>query len=145
MSTRRIAFLESWFWDQVDVGDCWEWTGKRHSQGYGLCRRGLPSIYAHRTSWILLVGPIPGGYQIDHLCRNRLCINPDHLEPVTPRTNQIRGYGLAGAARKKVCLNGHPFSEENTYRPPGHGRRQCKKCQYERNLRTVARRVGRVA
>lgn len=88
---------------------------------------------AHRLVWELLVGPIPQGKQIDHLCRNHACVNPEHLDIVTQRTNLLRGFGAAGLnARKTECKNGHPFTPENTYLyPAGRGRgtwRNCRTC-----------------
>lgn len=74
-------------------------------------------------------GPIPEGLVIDHLCRNRGCVNPDHLEAVTQRENILRGEGLAAAnARKTHCPKGHPYSGENLYVVPSSGRRQCRIC-----------------
>lgn len=119
----------AWFWSQVEVGDCWEWMGLRQPEGYGRTSRlGVP-VYAHRFSWTVLVGEIPAGMQLDHLCRNRLCVNPDHLEPVTCRVNVLRGVGpSAQAARRTHCPQGHPYNDANTYWRPDGKSRQCRAC-----------------
>jgi hypothetical protein len=85
------------FWSKVDArGVCWEWTGWRDKDGYGGCGDGR----AHRVAWTKLVGPVPEGLVLDHLCRNPPCVNPDHLEPVTPKVNTARGR-TAAAARER--------------------------------------------
>lgn len=93
-SARRRATAdmtpEDRFWVQVDVGLCWEWTGAQ-DQGYGLFSFEGRPVRAHRWLWELLVELIPAGLQLDHLCRNHSCVNPDHLEPVTQAENIRRG------------------------------------------------------
>jgi hypothetical protein len=103
-------------------GDCWEWTGPRDRDGYGKCSYGRR---AHRLAYERLKGPIPEGLVIDHLCRNRACVNPAHLEPVTIAENNRRG--IQPSASKTHCVNGHEYDPENTYlRPNGH--RDCRAC-----------------
>lgn len=108
---------------------CWNWQGTITSHGYGLYSKR----YAHRLSYEHYVGPIPDGLQIDHLCRNHACVNPAHLEPVTQRTNILRGISpMAENSRKTHCNHGHEFTPENTYIRPDGGGRQCKQCAHDR-------------
>lgn len=125
---------EERFWAKVTCGDCWEWTGACGPDGYGRFKppNSVP-VLAHRYAYELLVGRIPDGLQIDHLCRVRACVNPDHLEPVTQRENILRGEApTAVNARKSQCKNGHPYDLLNTYWRPDGGR-DCRVCQRERN------------
>jgi hypothetical protein len=98
------------FTDKISVtDDCWEWTGTKERMGYGQMRYQRRMAMAHRVAYMLFVGPIPEGMELDHLCRNRGCVNPDHLEPVDHRTNILRGVSPSAAdARKTHCINGHP-------------------------------------
>jgi hypothetical protein len=123
---------------RVEVTDsgCWEWQGYLDRDGYGHDGKGG----AHRSAYVAKFGPVPPGMQLDHLCRNRRCVNPDHLEPVTHRENQRRGiHGM-----KTVCKNGHPYDEANTYyRPPAaNGQRDCRKCAVQRTQRYRARKAA---
>lgn len=104
---------------------CWEWTGSMHAAGYGLFRDRL----AHRISYEVHVGSIPEGLTIDHLCRNRRCVNPLHLEAVTIAVNVLRGESPpARNARKTHCPKGHPYDDENTYISPSSGWRGSRAC-----------------
>lgn len=109
---------------------CWNWTASRVPAGYAQFRLHGRRDYGHRAAYELLVGPIPAGLQLDHLCRNRGCVNPDHLEPVTNRVNGLRGVSpCAVNAAKTHCVNGHPFDAQHTYfRKDRPGRRQCRTC-----------------
>lgn len=97
----------------IDRKGCWIPDGHRNN-GYAIFTFNGASSMAHRASWELLVGPIPEGLQLDHLCRVRACVNPDHLEPVTQRENTLRGVSpVAENARKTHCPQGHPFAGSN--------------------------------
>jgi hypothetical protein len=125
----------------VPVGGepCWVYTGHRSEWGYGRVAVGSSidgsrrtSAPAHRIVYLALVGGIPDGFQIDHLCSTRSCVNPSHLEPVTPRENTLRSRGVTSAnARKAECVKGHPFDAANTYIDT-RGSRQCRACGAER-------------
>lgn len=122
------------FWDFVDTaGDCWIWTGDQDSKGYGIWRvKGKERTGAHRKIWTLLVGPIPLGYDIDHRCFTPLCVNPDHLEPVTRLVNRQRARSHNNS-RKTHCPKGHPYNQENTLirtGPQGQNWRACRRCRH---------------
>ena len=111
-----------------DLGPCWEWMASHNGLGYGQFRAGPVMVRAHRWAYEHLVGPIPAGLDLDHLCGNRGCVNPAHLEPVTERENVLRGGMPNGALAKRThCGRGHAFDEANTYYRPDGGRR-CRKC-----------------
>ena len=132
---------EDRFWAKVEKkpNGCWDWTASCFWDGYGMFRwEGHPSGRAHRYSYELHRGRIPDGKIIDHLCRNRKCVNPDHLEVVTNRENIMRGEGpekIADFHRSKThCPHGHEFTEENTYMA-----KEQKKCVRQRQCRTCTR------
>lgn len=128
--------FEDRFWGRVNKnapGGCWLWTGGKISAGYGHfnCRPLDPAsgTRAHRISYEVLIGPVPAGLELDHLCENRACVNPEHLEPVTHRVNMLRASTsiTAKAASTTHCPRGHEYSPENTYVDPTGGRR-CREC-----------------
>ena len=111
---------------------CWDWTGAKVKDGYSRIGYEGRSQPGHRVSYRIFVGEIPEGWTIDHLCRNRGCVNPEHLEPTTWNENKRRGFAPPACnARKGECVNGHPFDEANTYTYPS-GVRGCRICR--RNL-----------
>jgi hypothetical protein len=135
------------FWPKVDVGvsgqGCWWYTGTP-SQHYGAIRDECAQpVRAHRVAYELLVGPIPDGLEIDHLCRNTRCVNPDHLEAVTKSENQKRGTngrlgaGVRAGATNMRCKRGHEFTPENTY-TRANGYRHCRTCERARWRRWAA-------
>lgn len=134
------------FWAKVNkTATCWLWTGALRGNGYGILRIGPATasmMYAHRYSYELLVGPIPDGLQIDHLCRVRGCVNPAHLEPVTSRENNLRSESPSAKQwRAGVCGRGHPKTPENAYIRPDTGSRDCLACRRENKQRArTARR-----
>ncbi len=108
------------------VGDCLMWTGGRRG-GYGRFRVDGRIVSAHRWLYEQLVGTIPAGLVVDHLCRHPACVNPEHLEPVTQRENVLRGEGVgARHARKTHCPQGHEYTDENTY--TWNRQRFCRAC-----------------
>lgn len=131
------------FWNFVDkAGDCWIWTGTRSPSGYGkFWSDDGRTVRPHRWAYEHLVGPIPAGLQLDHLCRNPPCVRPEHLEPVTGKVNTGRGM----RATATHCKNGHEFTAENTYaqlpsRTLPHGGRGCVICRKANSDRYHARK-----
>lgn len=114
----------------TEQNECWVWTGGIAKNGYSKVRINNRYQSGHRAFYEHYKGPIPGGLQIDHLCRNKRCVNPDHLEAVTARVNTRRSDNLtARKARQTHCIRGHPLSGDNLYVTPKDGRRQCRICR----------------
>src|SRR3990167_10659382 len=121
------------FWKHVTFGHgpnaCLLWSGAKLPKGYGLFDTGdrEHTRVAHRLAYEWIHGPVPEGKQLDHLCRNRACVNPDHLEPVSARENTIRGTSITGRnARKTHCQQGHALVGENL--ASWHPNRACRTC-----------------
>lgn len=140
------------FWSKVEVpyqpSCCWVWTSTLSPKGYGLWSIWkMGNLPAHRIAYTLLLGPIPDGFQLDHLCRNRSCVNPDHLRTVTNRENVLAGFGhTAINARKTHCNRGHEYTLETTINER-RGTRACRLCKrftdaaYRARMRAMGRSV----
>lgn len=108
---------------------CWEWVGCKNHRGYGLFFADGKLRIVHRVIYERAKGAIPDGFAIDHLCRKRDCVNPDHLEAVSHKENNSRSSSPSAENEKKThCKNGHEFTESNTYRYPGANKRRCVTC-----------------
>lgn len=158
--TRRRPAVERFAAKYVGLpSGCWEWCGFRNGKGYGIFHDGERMVKAHRWSWEHANRrPIPDGLTIDHLCRNRSCVNPEHLEPVTDAENRRRGVAFRRAlaserptpepvAPKVACVNGHEFTPENTRLRTRASRggtveRVCRACVRDRQRVLYARRTA---
>lgn len=130
--------LPDTFRSKTAPSDCIVWTGALNSRGYGCYAVDGVSHLAHRLAYIDAHGPIPDGLQIDHLCCNKRCVNPEHLEPVTNRENVRRARALRVGT---FCANGHLIeAADDIYRNP-RGRQECRACRREHSQRGNGKRA----
>lgn len=128
----KTLTFEERFWRLVNkngLNSCWEWLGGTNGANYGKFEYNGKNAYVHRITYQIIIGPIPKEMQLDHLCRNRICCNPHHLEPVTQKVNIQRG--LNGIAMKTHCPQGHEYAGDNLiFR---RGWRECRICKNQQN------------
>jgi hypothetical protein len=116
------------------IKSCWIWLGSKSGSGYGRMQRNNKKYFVHRFVYEIYKGKIPEGYEVDHLCRKRDCVNPEHLEAVTMKENRVRA---GNTRRKDFCKHGHPFSGGNLRLYFNKKRnkfiKECRKCHYDYN------------
>ena len=137
MDAATFARFERSFVPEPNTG-CWLWLAHLE-KGYGRMSVAGKRQFAHRLSYEHVNGLIPNGLQVDHLCRVPCCVNPDHLEAVTPKVNTLRGLAIPAFNSKKThCKRGHVFDETNTYLVPKG--RHCRECIHNRYVQWYTRR-----
>lgn len=140
--------VEERFWEKVDkngLNGCWLWMGWK-SFGYGRFNLHNKDVRSHRVAYEWIIGTIPEGLTIDHLCRSRDCVNPDHMEAVTHKVNILRGNSKAAHnAQRTHCIHGHPFDLFNTrfIKVNGRIKRRCRRCDKDYKIRNRNRKILR--
>ena len=146
-----LRFMDKFELSQVpackpELGQCWEWQFGKNHQGYAKFREGAQgsrTVHGHCFAYEYFIGPVPNGLQLDHLCRNKSCVNPWHCEPVTASENVFRA-DLPNR-NKTHCANGHEYTPDNTYRTlheRGRTTRTCRTCGRLRARNKYRRKVG---
>lgn len=126
---RKTYYLDRFISKIRFTNTCWEWEGHVQPDGYGTFAIMSKKVPAHRISYLEFVGEIPEGLVLDHLCRNRRCVNPNHLEAVTQQVNLMRGQTMNVLNKDKThCPKGHEYTDDNTY-VRKNGWRDCKTCK----------------
>lgn len=124
----RLNLIDRFNSKIIKTGNCWEWISLKSTNNYGIFRLNNKNYSSHRLSYELYKGKIPEGLVIDHLCKNTLCVNPDHLEAVTQKINLYRGNTVTlNHSKKTHCPQGHEYSGKNLYLYEGS--RYCKTCR----------------
>ena len=149
MGGPRSATIEKAFWLRAQQRrGCWGWETKPNAMGYSVLGFQGQQLYAHRVSWEILNGPIPLGYDVDHICHNRdrsclggtscphrACVNPEHLRVVPRRENAHAGRN----GPRKICTRGHRMTDDNSYWRPDEKGRMCRECARIRDQKRPAR------
>lgn len=134
---RQRKSVEERFWEKVDkTGDCWLWQASKNGVGYGAFSVNQTWVMAHRFSYELAKGPIPAGMVIDHICRVRACVRPEHLDAVSFQVNVLR------AVARTHCPQGHLYTPDNLYVSKGHNK--CRECHRKRSADYYRRKMERI-